>query len=622
MRILIVEDDEYITTSLANILANEHYVVDVAADGQTGWELVEAFTYDLILLDVLIPKLGGIEFCQQLRSRGDQTPVLLLTAQNASTDKVKGLDAGADDYVVKPFEVSELLARIRVLLRRKDSLIPSVLKWENLRLDPSTRKVTYGYHLLSLTPTEYRLLELFLRSHHHVFSRSAILERLWPSEEAPSEDTITAHIKGLRHKLKQAGAPTDFIETVYGLGYRLKLPASPMLGTSTLSQAEENSIRQQTRTALAIAWEKLKGLSSDRIAILEQATRALRENTLESELRQEAQQAAHKLAGALGVFGFTEGSHLAQEIEQGFRTQATENQNEARHLFRLVVALRRLLTKPTSSQLTEPVVNHGYPLILVVDDDAELAEQIFKEALASGLCVELAASIAAARDALTQLQLDVVLLNLKIASAPEDQLTLLTDLTNQTPPIPVLLLAADENLLDKVKVARAVAAHIALKKPEFPDRVLEVVTKVLKQNRGTEAKVMVVDDDPQVLVAMRDLLEPWGLRLVTLDEPLQFWRTLEEFSPDLLVLDVEMPRISGFELCQVIRSDPRWCGLPILFYTVHTDASTVHQALTVGADDHISKSMIGRELVNRVLSRIERAQMLRSTANTDSLQLR
>lgn len=224
MRLLLVEDDELIAESLVKALTDQHYIIDVATDGQEGGELVEAFTYDLLLLDVMLPKLNGIRLCQQLRSQGNRIPIILLTAQDTSTDKVMGLDAGADDYIVKPFDVQELLARIRALLRRGSSTLPPVLEWRNLRLDPSTCEVTYEGRLLHLTPKEYSILELFLRNSRRVFSQGAILEHLWSFEELPEEDTVRAHIKGLRQKLKAAGAPTDFIETVYGLGYRLKGP--------------------------------------------------------------------------------------------------------------------------------------------------------------------------------------------------------------------------------------------------------------------------------------------------------------------------------------------------------------------------------------------------------------
>jgi two-component system OmpR family response regulator len=222
MKILIVEDDERIAEALAEALADQHYTVDTAADGEAGWDLVEAFPYDLVLLDVMLPKLDGIQFCQQLRDYSYRMPVLMLTARDTSMDKVMGLDAGADDYVVKPFDLEELSARIRALLRRGGTTTPPVLKCGSLQLDPSSCEVTYRDRSLNLTPKEYSLLELFLRNRRRVFSRSAILESLWSFEEPPEEDTVKAHVKGLRQKLKAVGAPANFIETIYGLGYRLK----------------------------------------------------------------------------------------------------------------------------------------------------------------------------------------------------------------------------------------------------------------------------------------------------------------------------------------------------------------------------------------------------------------
>ena len=222
MRILLVEDDERITDALAEDLTDQHYAIDVAHDGEAGWELASAFTYDLILLDIMLPKMDGIAICRRLRSQGCCTPVLMLTARDTITDKVSGLDAGADDYLVKPFDLQELSARIRALLRRGSSTLPPVLEWGNLRLDPSTCEVFYEDRLLSLSPKEYSLLEFFLRNGRRVFSRAQILEHLWPFERLPEEATVKAHIRGLRQKLEAAGVPSDLIETVYGLGYRLK----------------------------------------------------------------------------------------------------------------------------------------------------------------------------------------------------------------------------------------------------------------------------------------------------------------------------------------------------------------------------------------------------------------
>ncbi len=222
MRILLVEDNVGLAEVVAEALTEQRYVVDVVNDGEAGWLQLSTLDYDLLLLDVMLPKLDGMSLCKRLRACGHHIPILLLTARDTSSDKVAGLDAGADDYLVKPVDLPELLARIRALLRRGGSSAPPILQWGELRLDPSTHQVTYGHSPLHLTPKEYSLLELFLRNGRRVLSRSTIIEHLWHLEAPPSEDTVKAHVKSLRHKLKSVGAPEPFIETVYGVGYQLQ----------------------------------------------------------------------------------------------------------------------------------------------------------------------------------------------------------------------------------------------------------------------------------------------------------------------------------------------------------------------------------------------------------------
>lgn len=225
MRILLVEDDARLAEALAEALVDQLYVVDVVKDGESGWKQVKAIAYDLILLDIALPKLDGIGLCYRLRSHGYSLPIMMLTARDTSTDKVNGLDAGADDYVVKPFDLQELLARIRALLRRGNSTSPPILTWGGLQLDPSTYEVSYENQPLHLTRKEYSLLELLLRNGRRLLSRSAIIESVWSSENPPEEETVKAHIKSLRQKLRIVAAPEDLIETVHGLGYRLKQPS-------------------------------------------------------------------------------------------------------------------------------------------------------------------------------------------------------------------------------------------------------------------------------------------------------------------------------------------------------------------------------------------------------------
>jgi DNA-binding response OmpR family regulator len=223
MKILLVEDDEQITEALAQVLTDkQHYFVEAVADGERAWQSIESSTYDLIVLDVMLPKLDGISLCRRLRSKGYMTPVLMLTAKDASGDRVMGLDVGADDYVIKPFDLPELLARIRALMRRGSVTQSPLLETNGLCLNPSSCAVTYQEQLLSLTPKEYGLIDLFLRHKGQVLSRTAIIEHLWSLEEPPTEDTVKVHLKALRKKLRAAGAPANLIEAVYGLGYRLK----------------------------------------------------------------------------------------------------------------------------------------------------------------------------------------------------------------------------------------------------------------------------------------------------------------------------------------------------------------------------------------------------------------
>lgn len=222
MKILLVEDDAYLAEALAEALTDQRYAVDIATDGEAAWDQIKTLSYDLILLDVMLPKLDGIHLCQRLRAHNYSIPILMITARDTSTDKVIGLDAGADDYMVKPLDLAELLARIRALLRRGGASSPPTLEWGELRLNPATYEVSYKGEILRLTGKEYSLLELLLRNERRILSRSVIIEHIWSLENPPEEDTVKAHIKSLRKKLRAVSAPDDFIETVHGLGYRLK----------------------------------------------------------------------------------------------------------------------------------------------------------------------------------------------------------------------------------------------------------------------------------------------------------------------------------------------------------------------------------------------------------------
>ncbi len=523
MKTLLVEDDEAIIAILTKNLVAHHHAVDVAKDGEMGWTFGSTFEYDLIVLDIMLPKLDGISLCQRFRAEGYTTPILLLTAQDSSTAKVRGFDAGADDYVVKPFDPAELTARIRALLRRSSVNPLPLLTWGELLLNPSTCEVSYNSQSLSLTTKEYELLEILLRDSQHVASTEEILDRLWSSEDFPAEATVRSHIRRLRHKLVAAGAPVDFIATVHGRGYYLKAPqpetkpqstsgsssnfspgdrpegsaqkiSSPDPTSSTqLAALNRSDIDQQAQylAFLNETWIATRPTSLSQLTTIAKAATILQAGLLDNQLRSQSHQIAHKLAGTLGTFGLTEGMHLARQLEHLFGPDRLLQPQQAAEIKALVNALEQAI--------------QGTAFI-------------------------------------------------------------------QQLPIPAQL------------------------------------SPRLQPSSAAEAKVMIVDDDQDWLLTLPTVLKPWGFKLTTLAEPEQFWVVLQAVMPDLLVLDVNMPKINGFELCQGLRNNPTWRRIPVVFLSVLTDSQTQNQAFTVGADDFLCKPVQGLHLANRILNRLQRVQ--------------
>jgi len=223
MRILIVEDDADLAQFIRKGLKEEHYVVDVAADGEAGLALALDNSYDLMILDIMLPKLDGLSLCRRIRDKGISTPVLLLTARNNVETKVSGFDTGADQFMPKPFAFAELLARIRALLRRGSSQQIVHLQAADLRLDPASHRVWRAGQEISLTNKEYALLEFLLRNKNRVLTRTAIIEHVWDISYDPMTNIVDAHIRALRAKIDRDFSP-PLIATVRGAGYMLEEP--------------------------------------------------------------------------------------------------------------------------------------------------------------------------------------------------------------------------------------------------------------------------------------------------------------------------------------------------------------------------------------------------------------
>jgi two-component system, OmpR family, response regulator QseB len=221
MRILIVEDDPRIHRSLADDLRRQHHAVDVVEDGLTGLDFARTDVHDVILLDILLPGLDGLELCRRLRAEKSQALILMITARDDVGYKVGALDTGADDYLVKPFDLAELSARIRAVSRRQGVSRKPVLEHGSLRLDPSCALVTYNGISVPLTATEYTILETLMRSPLQVFSRGMLRDKLASFDDDFEHDSIKTHITNIRRKFRVVGGIYDPIENVYGMGYRL-----------------------------------------------------------------------------------------------------------------------------------------------------------------------------------------------------------------------------------------------------------------------------------------------------------------------------------------------------------------------------------------------------------------
>lgn len=219
-KILIVEDEADLAELVKSWLVKEHHLVDIADDGLEGLIRMETSNYDVVILDLMLPSLNGMEICRRYRKNGGSAGIIMVTAKGHVDDKETGLDSGADDYLTKPFQLKELAARVRAVLRRNHGQTQDVMRFRDLEIDVNEFRVLKGGQEVHLLPKEFRLLEFFVRHPHQVFSAEEILSSVWESDTEALLDTVRGHITRVRKKLDTAGSPS-IIATVYGVGYKL-----------------------------------------------------------------------------------------------------------------------------------------------------------------------------------------------------------------------------------------------------------------------------------------------------------------------------------------------------------------------------------------------------------------
>jgi DNA-binding response OmpR family regulator/HPt (histidine-containing phosphotransfer) domain-containing protein len=466
-------------------------------------------------------------------------------------------------------------------------------------------KVTYKQQEIIFRPKEYTLLELFLRHRERIFSRNAIIDRLWSSDQLPSEAAVTTLIKDLRSRLKAAGINQKVIETVHGLGYRLK--AAPTVENSIEVQESKGVHDTQTHERVFVSEdaveERFRLSLEQRIRVLEDIEVALETHQLSPEQRSQGREEAHKLVGGLGTFGYGKGSEIARLIEHLLKNNSLLEQGQTTRFSQLLADLKALIALPPTL-LTEEFSSNS--LVLAVGRDAAFTNKLQQEAPRWGLRMEVRRDHSTVLHRLTQSTPEVILLVLD-GDGADNPLALLQALKVDYPAIPIVILSGQDSLDERVAVAR-LGVEQYLSQPVTSNQVFEALIQILPSLptiERLETKVMIVDDDPVMLDTLAQMLRSQGFEVICLAQPDQFWALLTTTDPTALLLDLEMPTYNGLELCRVVRQDPRYSQLPILVVTAHTDPESMRRAFAVGANDVLGKPVVEAELVTRIISRIK-----------------
>ncbi len=403
------------------------------------------------------------------------------------------------------------------------------------------------------------------------------------------------------------GEPTD---RTANLGVDLAAPGEPTGepagGTANLGAPIAVAGEMQA------LWDRFQGQMLARVETLDEALAARIEGRLDDDLRLRAERDAHRLTGSAGTFGRHRASMLARELEELFAGSAPIDATAVPDALAKVESLRE---EVASAPPTDRPTADDRPLVLVVHPDAELAGAIGLAADARGLASHVAEGVPAARAALAGIRPAVAVVDLGDGG---DVLDLVRELSAQTPPVPVLALTNGAGFADRVEAVRA-GVHGFLLGSLAPSDLAGAAAAALEVTENDRWQLLAVDDDPAVLAALVALLGPAGMTVTGVTAPERFWAALGETDPDLVVLDLDMPEVSGIELCHLLRADPRWAALPVVFLTSHVGRDTIEAIFAAGADDYVPKPVVGSELATRVTNRLERTRILRVLAETDPL---
>lgn len=398
-------------------------------------------------------------------------------------------------------------------------------------------------------------------------------------------------------------------------GEEVLLQIARITGAELIAESGADD-RAGKSSSLDAVWERFREPTLKRVELIDEAVIALLEGRLGADQQRAAEREAHKLAGSAGTFGFARSSTIARDIETKLGS-GTLDAADAVSLAEQTLALREDLegARPAREERGGAPADAG--LALLVEDDAAFAERLVMEAEGRGIRTLHRPTVAEARSALAAVAPSVALFRIR-GDVSGDVLDFIAELEARVPAIPTLALADGDSLAHRVEVARRGARRF-VESTAPPAKIIDAVADVIRHSAERRATILAVDDDPHILAALRAIIEPRDIALTTLDDPLRFWQVLEEVVPELIILDIDMPHVTGLELCRVIRSDPRWSGVPVLFLTGRTDVGSIQRAFAAGADDYLGKPIVASELIMRLNNRLDRARLNRELAEMDPL---
>jgi diguanylate cyclase (GGDEF)-like protein len=370
--------------------------------------------------------------------------------------------------------------------------------------------------------------------------------------------------------------------------------------------------------ALATVWERFREVTLKRVDIIEDAAVALLEGRLSPEHRRQAEREAAKLGGSAGTFGFPRSSEIARKIA-GKLASDSSGELDAVFISEQLLALRKDLEgrpQPLSAE-ADAFQSGDTPVLLLVEVDHALAERIVTDGEARGLSVLTAPSVVAARAMLATENVSAALITLESGEG-HDMLDFLAELGSRIPPIATLVITERDTFADRLEVARR-GARKFMEQTTPARAIVDAAMIALRRTRGVSATILAVDDDRQILDLLETLLQRRGMKVVTLDDSARFWDVLEETSPHLVLLDLEMPQFNGLDLCRVMRNDRHWSRLPVVFLTAHSDPASFQEVFSAGGDDIVLKPFAAFELITRIENRLQRARVDQEIAETDEV---